>query len=565
MKHLIIILTTIFSFSTYSQCFDCSKNIGGWTNDQVIDIEKTTDGVIYLSNSNGFISSRIIKYDFNCNELWFKNFGSVNADVRAVTSDGQGNIYIVIDYTFSTNGGLGTWNIDGFMMSTGLNFYKLNSSGSILWSRHIGPRTGNEMLNIHYFQNELFVTGTYYDNLTFSNGLNFNFPYTDHPRAFIAKYDTDGNFINAISNGNGNDDFKFSEIDNQGSIYLTRSEYSGLNSNSKIDKFNSSLQLDWSIVLSSSNSNDTGIYIPTGINFNSENNKLYVWGKMNLTTTILGNTFVVSNINSTFQNVLTELNTTNGNLENIKRYIDANNHSYTYMAEKNGYLYIFISFKGNMSFPNGTITSTTYYDNGNYFSEELLLFKVKLSDFSDELLFKSTGVQNLSYFVSEIPGPLLFIGDDLYLTATFKSKPMLINGATINNNSGNNNTDAMYYKFNINTISNNGNITVQNTCFNEMTEFSVSGNYNSINWNFGDLNSVNNSSSLNNPQHLFSSPGSYHIKATITCGSGTQIVEKYIVISNRPILNNIDPIIKCETISGSGICSEFETTNFNSW
>ena len=81
---------------------------------------------------------------------------------------------------------------------------------------------------------------------------------------------------------------------------------------------------------------------------------------------ILGNTFVVSNINSTFQNVLTELNTTNGNLENIKRYIDANNHSYTYMAEKNGYLYIFISFKGNMSFPNGTITSTTYYDNGNY-------------------------------------------------------------------------------------------------------------------------------------------------------------------------------------------------------
>jgi gliding motility-associated-like protein len=572
MRYLFFILITSYSISTYSQCFECTKNIGAWTDESAIDIERTIDGIVYLVDSNGFVASRINKYDFNCNLIWSKTFEYVDVDVKAVTSDELGNIYLVIHNTTSTNAGLGPWNIGGFMMSPGLNFYKLNSSGTILWTRHIGPRTGYEMQNIHYFQNQLFVTGTFYDNLTFSNGLTFNFPYTNYPRAFIAKYDTDGNFINAVYDGNGDDNFKYSEIDNQGNIYLTRSHYNGLNSN--IDKFDSSLQLNWSKILSSSNSNNTGIYTPTGIKFNRENNKLYIWGKMNLTTTIMGNTFFVSNSNGIFQSALTELNSSTGNLENIKRF--DNNSSYSnafpsavaygrsaYMMEKNGYLYILTSFRNTINFPNGTVTSTNY-SNGNYFSEDLLLFKMKLSDFTSELIFKSTGVPNLPNGVTDLPGPILFNGDDLYLTATFGSTPMQINGATINNNSGNNDPDAMYYKFNINSPSNLGNISVQNTCYNELTEFSLNGNYDSIIWNFGDPNSTNNSTSITSPQHLFSSSGNFHITATVTCGSNTQIVEKDIVISNKPVLNNVNPISKCETISGSGICSEFDTSNLNS-
>jgi gliding motility-associated-like protein len=573
MRNLFIILVAIFSISTYSQCLECTKNIGGWTDESAIDIEKTIDGIVYLVDSNGFIASRINKYDFNCNLIWSKTFGYDDVDVKAVTSDELGNIYLVIYNTTSTNAGLGPWNIGGFMMSPGLNFYKLNSSGTILWYRNIGPNVGYDMQNIHYYQNQLFVSGTFYSNLAFSNGLSFNFPYTNNPRAFIAKYDTNGNFINAINYGNGNDIFKYSEIDNQGNIYLTRSHYNGLNSN--IDKFNPSLQLSWSTVLSSStNSNNFGIYTPTGIRFNSENNKLYIWGKMSLTTKILGNTYFVSNSNGVFQSALTEFNTTTGNLENIKRF--DNNSSYSnafpsavafgrsaHMAEKNGYLYVLTSFKNNMSFPNGTITTTTY-NNGNYFSEELVLFKIKLSNFTSELVFKSYGVPNLPNYVTDLPGPILFNGDDLYLTATFGSTPMQINGATINNNSGNNNPDAMYYKFNINSSSNTGNINIQNTCLNELTEFNLNGNYDSITWNFGDLNSANNSSTLNTPQHLFSSSGNFHVTATVTCGSNTQIVEKDIVINNRPTLNILSPIKSCETIPGSGICSEFVTSNLNS-
>lgn len=556
------------------QCFECAKNIGNWTDESAIDTEKTIDGIVYLVDSGGFVSSRINKYDFNCNLIWSKNFGyDYNIAVKAVTSDELGNIYIVIHNANNTNGGLGPFNISGFMMSPGLNFYKLNSSGTILWYKNIGPGVGYDMQNIFYYQNQLYVTGTFNENLNFNNNLTFSLPFTNYSRAFIAKYDTDGNLINAINYGNGDDIFKYSEIDNQGNIYLTRSHYNAHNSN--IDKFNSSLQLSWSKVLSSStNSANFGIYTPTGIRFNSENNKLYIWGKMSLTTNIMGNTYFVSNSNGIFQSVLTEFNTTNGNLENIKRFDNSSSYSNSYpsavlygrsayMAEKNGYLYVLTSFRGTIVFPNGDATSTKY-DNNNYDSEDLLLFKVKLLDFSTELMFQSYGTSNLSFRVTDLPGNIIFNGDDLYLTSTFGSTPMQINGSIINNNSGNNDPDAMLYKFSINSTSNSGEIICNNTCLNELTNFRLNGNFDSITWDFGDITSINNTSNINNPEHQFSSSGNFHIKANVVCGTNIQIVEKDIVITKRPTLNSINTIASCETISGTGICSQFDTTNINS-
>jgi gliding motility-associated-like protein len=571
----LLYLFLLFSYTMQSQCFDCEKNVGDHTDESAMDIEKTIDGIVYLVDSGGFVSSRIIKYDFNCNEIWSKNFGYDNVAVKAITSDNLGNIYIIILNSDSTNGGLGPFNISGFMMSPGLNFYKLNSSGTILWHKHIGPGVGYEMANIFYYQNELYVTGTFHEKLTFNNNVNFSFPFTNYTRAFVAKYNTNGDFINAISHGDGNDIFKCSEIDNQGNIYLTRSHYNGYYSN--IDKFNSSLQLDWSKVLSSSSDSKTfGIYRPTGLRFNSENNKLYIWGKISLTTNIMGNTFFVNSSNAVFQSVLTELNSINGNLENIKRF--DNSSSYTnfyssavlfdrsaYMAEKNGYLYILTSFRGTMVFPNGIATSTA--TNSNSFpAEDLVLFKMKLSDFSSELLFQSKSVPNINRAASNLPGDIVFNGDDLYLTSTFSSKPMQINNVTINNNSGNNDPDAMLYKFNINSTSNNNNadIIVSNTCFNGLTNFKISGTFDSILWDFDDPNStINNSATIYNPQHQFTAKGTYNVSAKIQCGSELQTINKEISITEIPANTSLNHIYACETILGSGISNSFDTSGIN--
>ncbi|AYN03014.1 T9SS type B sorting domain-containing protein [Flavobacterium sp. 140616W15] len=576
MKRILLFLFLSFSFTIHSQCFECNKNIGNWTDDSAMDIEKTIDGIVYLIDSGGFTSSIINKYDFNCNLIWSKTFGYNNIAVKAVSSDELGNIYILIYNFESLNGGLGPFNYNGFIMSPGLNFFKLNSLGTIIWSKSIVSLNGigHDMQNIFFHNNELYITGTFNTDIIFTSSKSFNLPYTYHSKAFIAKYDTNGNFMDAISHGNGDDIFKYSEIDNQGNIYLTRSHYNAQNSN--IDKFNSSLQLNWSKILSSNtNSNAFGIYVPTGIHFNAENNKLYIWGKISLTTNILGNIYFVSSRNDEFQSVLTEFNTANGNLENIKRFDNSSSYIISssgavqygrsaYMTEKNGYLYILTSFRGTMVFPNGIATSTKYYNN-IHSSEDLILFKMKLSDFSSEFMFQSNGVPNLSYFVTNLPGNLFFNGDNLYLTSTFGSNPMKLNGAIINNNSGNNDPDAMLYKFNINsTTSDNGEILAENTCFNTPTNFTVRGTFDSILWDFDDPNStVNNTSNINNPQHQFTTQGIYNISAVVKCGSESQTIQKKITITKTPINTSLNPKYACESNSGSGISNSFDTSDIS--
>ena len=573
-KKIAVTFLLFLSVFSFSQCLECAKNIGGWTDESAIDIEKTPDGFVFLVDSNGFTSSRIIKYDFNCNIIWEKNFTNLNIDVKALTSDDSGNIYLIIYNTTSTNNTSAPWNINGFIMSHGLNFYKLDSLGNILWNKNIGPYVDYDMQNIFHYQNQIFVTGNYFGNLNFNNGVIFNNPI-NQIRAFLAKYDTNGNFINAVNHGNGSEIFKYSEIDNQGNIYLTRSNPNA--TYSSIEKFNSQLVLNWSKTLSTStNPNNTGIYTPTGIKFNNVNNKLYLWGKMNLSTTILGNNFFINNNNGIFQSALVELNSNSGDLENIKRF--DNNSSYgnsfpsavaygksAQMVEKNNFLYILTSFSNNMSFPNATISSSTY-GNGNNYSEELVLFKMNLLDFSSEFILKSYGVQNLPNYVTDLPGPMLFNNDDLYLTATFGSDPIQINGATINNNSGNNDPDAMLYKYNINSSNTNyDEIIVNNTCLNEITNFNISGNYDLIVWNFGDpLSSNNIINGTNNTSHQYTSAGNYHVTVTVTCGTESQVFEKEIIISTKPNVTNISPISECETISGSGICTNFDTSLINS-
>jgi len=567
MKFKLFILILIYSISTYSQCFDCAKNIGGHTDDSAVDIEDTTDGIVYAVEAQW--TSTINKYDFNCNLVWSIVLDSNYTDVEAITSDESGNIYLLIHYTISPNAGIGPWNIDGFQMYTGLNLFKLNPSGSIIWQKYIGLGIGYEMVNIQYVQNRLLLTGTFYGNFTFVDGLSFSYPYTDHPRAFIAKYDTDGNFIDAINYGNGVEDFKYSEFDDQGNTYLTSSHYNGQYSN--IIKFNSSLELSWSTELSNSNSNDTGIYVPNGLKFNNENNKLYVWGRIGQTTTILGNSFFVSNSNALFQSVLTEFDTTSGNLTNIQRF--DNNSRFAnvfigavrlrrsaYMAEHNGYLYVLTSFRGSMIFPNETITSTINSINGGSYSEDLLLFRVDLSDFSSEFVTQSSGVSNLNFQVSDLPGPIAFHEDDLYLTATFGSKPMQINGQTINNNSGNNAPDALYYKFKLNQNL-NGSVSFNNTCLSNSTEFDISGNFDSVLWNFDDPASGNsNTSTATAPVHEFTTSGTFNVSTTVVCGSDTETISTEVIISDKPNVSQISDVYSCEDVYASQISSSFDTS-----
>lgn len=569
LQHLILLL---FCSVSYSQCFDCAKNLGGFVGDGPAGIVKSTDGIYLLKNSGNFnMYAGLDKYDFNCNLIWTKQFSHVDLFINDLTYDSAGNIYVLYSWTVSANTGYGPFIVGGLPMNPGLNLYKFDPNGNFIWHRFLGYGNPYSNLNkVYLYNNILYVVSSHYGQINIDNQYSFNFPYSDNTRPYICKLDLQSNLLEVSSYGTGTESYTSSEMDTTGNIYLSSFYYYG-SPHSEMYKIDASLNLVWTKQISTGL---TSTYRVTRMHYNPDNNKLYAWGVFSTSVNVLGNVFTINGPNGIYQSLLGEFNVTNGDLERIQRIdntssaiIPGQGGNYqgnnAFMVSKNNELYVFTSFRGSLSFPNATITSTSYYS-GQYYSEELVLFKVNLTDFSSEFILKSYGIPNLNYAVKDLAGPILFENDNLYLTAAFKSKPMLFNGTTLNNNSGNNASDIMLYKYNVNSTTSIGDFSVMNTCLNSLTSFNINGTFDTVLWDFGDIMSPNNTAIINNPQHQFSGPGTYHVTVTVTCDTNSQVVEKDVVITNTPTINSIAPIVRCETNYGSGICSEFDTSNINS-
>ena len=190
MKRFFLIIIHLISFFAYSQCFDCAKNYGGWTDETTRDLDVDINGNIYLT-----YSTEIVKHNSNCEVLWTKSFNGIpSVYISSLTTDVSGNVYVLIDCRISGNASVGPFNSNGIICYRGLNVIKFDSSGNVLWSRYIGDRVSYILQRIFNVGNEIYITGTFYDNININGQISFNFSYTDHPRAFVAKYDLTGNF-----------------------------------------------------------------------------------------------------------------------------------------------------------------------------------------------------------------------------------------------------------------------------------------------------------------------------------------------------------------------------------
>ena len=568
-----------FSTVAFSQCFDCGKNHGDHIDDYASDIAVTNDGFLYsyIDGSNDDYNLR--KYDFNCNLVWSKNFGTNSFNPKKVyithiTVDELGNIYLIISY----NGAQSDvpYNVYGTMLYSGQTLYKLGSNGNTIWYKKLGGNEYNSVdtnvKNLFYKQNKIFVVSSFGSQNNVNNEiLLISNNYYTIPQTFLAVFDVEGNLIDAKTPGQTDEYFTASEMDNDGNIYLTNTYRSENEYRTKLECYDSNLELVWSKVISTASLNTPTFsnYIPTRIHYSSQTDKLYIWGTVIRNCDILGNIFVTeefSNYGLT-NSVLTEFNTLDGTLErfkhikNIGQYDSDVQQNTAYIKERNGELYIFTNFTNFLEFSNATITSSTYIDGDGVTTldtQEMVLFKVSLNTFEDEFIFRSYyGFYgwNRNDYVDKI----VFHNDDLYMTGTIASKPLTINGTIINNNSGNGDSDAFLYKYNINNV-NGGVIKVETSCLNAMTAFELIGTYNSISWNFGDPSSLNNTSNVSNPVHQFSAPGSYLVRATVTCNGSSEVVEKQINITIQPTVSPITTIYECETSPGSGISSGFDTS-----
>jgi gliding motility-associated-like protein len=586
MKRILLFLFFTFSFTMQSQCFDCAKNFGGWNGDATADLKKASDG-IYLAKNGGNFGDwmSIYKYDFNCNLVWKKEIDERDLYISKLVIDSQNNIYVLFTW-YDAHNAVGPFPqlFSGLPMYPGLNLIKFDKNGNFVWNRSIGNGADYGMRDIYIHNDIIYITGTFYTDITINNQITLiNTAYTGyyvyHPLLFIAKFDLNGNLKEAKKFGNSNDDYTSSEMDKNGDLYFSR--YSNQNSNythTDIDKIDSNLNVIWTKEISNNLTKNESFFRPTLLHYNPNNDKLYLWGAFYKLADILGTNY--TDPNTAFyltQSILSEFNITTGNLERIKQINNSSSldipgmygsfsGNTAYLTEKGNELYIFSSFTGTMTFPNATIKSRTYTSGASlYNDEDLVLFKVNLNNFESEFILKSSGTNYYSQGMStDAANPILFNGNDLYLSASFQSSPLTINGSVINNNSGNNASDVMLYKYKLDASTATGEIIAKNTCINTPASFNLNGNFDSILWNFDDPNStINNTASINNPQHQFISIGTYNVSAKIQCGNETQTIRKEITITNNPNNFTLAPIYSCESISGSGISNSFDTSNIN--
>ncbi|SDX27347.1 gliding motility-associated C-terminal domain-containing protein [Lutibacter oricola] len=93
------------------------------------------------------------------------------------------------------------------------------------------------------------------------------------------------------------------------------------------------------------------------------------------------------------------------------------------------------------------------------------------------------------------------------------------------------------------------NITANNVCFGSTTEFNLSSTTppDSIVWDFGDPTSgVDNTSTIENPNHTFTSTGTFTVTAVITIGFEVETITLEITIYDLPIVNSPVTLIQCD-------------------
>lgn len=569
MKIKLLILTFFFSVSSYSQCFDCGHSIGGHVEDYIVDTDKASDGIILTINPQMGWERAIYKYDFNCNLIWKNTFSPEIPTDRMILNhtslDDNDNIYTILGNDRNAK------TIDGFTIEKGNSLVKLNPNGAIEWVKHISDEHFLK-IKVHTWMGNVYIVGQFEEGVNTNIGLAVQTGYGS--QYFIAKYDVAGNLEMSRQYGENNNETLFdSQIDEKGNIYFTGVVLPRLyssNTSSYLYKVDSNLKFLWSQELSS-NSFDKA-FKPMTLYYNNSNKKLYIWSKYYKTANFFNNIISVSN-NGDVGSIIMEISGNNGELENYK-IIDhcgflnsvgngtGNFVERGFMAHEGSNLYILSSFLGEITIGNQTINTTQIYP-GSY-NTDLILFKIDLTDFTPELILRSQG-ENYHYSSQpyrDLAGPIVAFNNSIYITSAFMSYPITLNGNTIENNSGNNNRDILFYKHLLDQDNSNNVIAVSNTCFSGTTNFAISGNFDSVLWNFNDPTSgVNNTSASSEATHIFTNPGIYEVSVVVSCGAETETINRTVTITNIPSVYQINNLYSCEDEFGSQISTSFDTSS----
>lgn len=129
------------------------------------------------------------------------------------------------------------------------------------------------------------------------------------------------------------------------------------------------------------------------------------------------------------------------------------------------------------------------------------------------------------------------------------------------------------YNYQVDTVHVAANFEVDNACpngdvlFSDLSSFIPGTNITSWEWNFGDPSSgTNNTSTDQNPTHVFATEGTYDITLTVTTSTGcTSTITRAWTIFPPPSINIPDPIANCAQAATPLVAEVAPSVTYVSW
>ncbi|MDE5089696.1 MAG: DUF4347 domain-containing protein, partial [Trichodesmium sp. St16_bin2-tuft] len=172
-----------------------------------IDIDG--DGQNDLTSLNSSQDGYVAKFDSNGNLIWHKNIGgSDNDNASSITTDSSDNV--LVGGYFKGNIDIdGDGNNDLTSLNSSEDSYaaKFDSSGNLLWAKNIGGRGNDRAQRITTESNgNVLVTGHFKGNIDIDGDGNNDLTNKGQQDVYVAKLDSNGNFISAERIGGRHDD-----------------------------------------------------------------------------------------------------------------------------------------------------------------------------------------------------------------------------------------------------------------------------------------------------------------------------------------------------------------------
>ncbi|MDD4310381.1 MAG: SBBP repeat-containing protein, partial [Candidatus Cloacimonetes bacterium] len=348
-----------------------AKQAGGISSDCAQGISTDSSGNSYATGyfygtatfgtttltSSGNSDIFIAKLDTNGNYLWANKAGGISSDcAQGISTDSSGNNYVMGYFAGTATFGTTTLTSSG---SNDIFIAKLDTNGNYLWAKKAGG-TSDDMGNgiCTDSSGNSYVTGYFYGTTTFGST---SLSSSGSEDIFIAKLDTNGNYLWAKKAGGTSSDYGYGiSTDSSGNSYVT-GYFAGtatfgsasLTSSGSADIFIAKLDTNGNY-LWAKKAGGTYDDIGFGISTDSSGNS-YVTGSFNVTATFGSTTLISSGSADIF---IAKLDTNGNYLWVTKAGGTSSDYGYGISTDSSGNSYVTGNFRGTATFGSTSLSSS---------------------------------------------------------------------------------------------------------------------------------------------------------------------------------------------------------------